>query len=453
MATLDGSIANVALPTISEYLHVQLHMVQWVLTAYLLTICATLPIIGKLSDMFGRTRLYNYGFLVFTLGSALCGFSTSLPMLIGMRVVQALGAACMMSNSQAIIAGTFAQAGRGKAMGITGTMVSVGSLTGPAIGGVLVGSFGWASIFLINIPIGIIGFIAGLIILPKEKPLDRGEPFDYLGSLLFVLGIVGFLYTVSNAEEWGWGTTRTIALLVVSFLLLILFTVREKLTKYPMLDLTLYKIRAFAFGNLAALLSFVAIFCTNVMMPFYIQNVLGFSPEKTGYTMMAYPLAMAVVAPLSGMLSDKIGPYLLTTSGLVLNALGFGLLNMLGSAESAWLVGVHMAIFGIGGGMFQSPNNSSVMGAVPRNKLGTAGGLNALVRNIGMVLGIALSVSLFSYKLHRLTGQIGLVGGQTQHPVAMMSALHLVFWTAAVVCLIGAAISALRQEKKTAVIS
>lgn len=448
MATLDGSIANVALPTIASIFHVPLHLVQWVLTAYLLTICALLPIVGKVSDLFGRSRIYNTGFLVFTAGSGLCGMSTSLNMLILSRVLQAVGAACLMANSQAIVAATFSASGRGRAMGITGTVVSIGSLTGPALGGILVGSLGWSSIFWINIPVGIVGFLAGLSILPREPKTKSKEPFDYPGSLYFMAGIVLFLYTTSNAEVWGWGSAWTLGGLGISIVILTAFYFREKSILYPMLDFSLYRIRGFAFGNIAALLSFIALFCTNVMLPFYMQNVLQFSPEITGYTMMAYPLTMAIVAPVSGWLSDKFGPYLLTTGGLLLNALGFGLLNTLSIKESPWLVAFHLTVFGLGAGMFQSPNNSSVMGSVPKPKLGIAGGLNALVRNIGMVLGISLSVSLFSFQLHRLTGQLGPLGENSQeHAQAMMSALHMVFWAAAGICILGAIISSFRENK------
>jgi EmrB/QacA subfamily drug resistance transporter len=448
MATLDGSIANVALPTIASIFHVPIHLVQWVLTAYLLTICALLPIIGKLSDLFGRSRIYNAGFLIFTAGSALCGISSSLRMLILSRVLQAVGAACLMANSQAIVAAIFAASGRGRAMGIIGTVVSIGSLTGPALGGLLVGSYGWPSIFWINIPVGIIGFLAALFILPKEARSSAKEPFDYIGSLLFMAGMVFFLYTTSNGEVWGWSSNWTVGGLVVSAAILIFFYFREKSISFPMLDFSLYRIRGFAFGNIAALLSFVALFCTNVMLPFYMQNVLQFSPEVTGYTMMAFPVTMALVAPISGWLSDKFGPYLLTTGGLFLNALGFGLLNTLTAKESPWLVAFHLTLFGLGAGMFQSPNNSSVMGSVPKPKLGIAGGLNALVRNIGMVLGISLSVSLFSFQLHRLTGQLGPLGENSrEHVQAMMSALHLVFWAAAGVCIVGAIVSSFRENK------
>ncbi|WP_410771732.1 MFS transporter [Fontibacillus sp. BL9] len=443
MSTLDGSIANVALPTIAGELSAPIHIVQWVLTAYLLTICATLPIMGKISDMFGRSKIYNYGFLIFAAGSALCGLSNTLTLLIVSRILQALGAACLMSNSQAIIAEVFSSKGRGRAMGITGTMVSLGSLTGPGIGGILVEHWGWTSIFWINVPIGIIGFIAGWFFLPKDKNLKKNQPFDYTGSLLFMAGMIAFLYVISGGQDWGWLSPAVWIGGGLSLLVLIGFYYWEKRTRHPMLDFSLYRIPAFAIGNLTALLSFVALFFTNVLMPFYMHDVLGFSPAKTGYTMMVYPLVMAVVAPLSGWLSDRIGSYSLTTAGLLVNALAFGLLNTLSTQESAWMVGLHLGLFGLGGGLFQSPNNSSIMGSVPRDKLGTAGGLNALVRNIGMVLGTSLSISLYSSRLSYLRP---ISPGE---PEAALSALHTVFWTAMGICLLALLVSVQRLRTKS----
>lgn len=452
MSTLDGSIANVGLPTISESLHVPLHVVQWVVSAYLLTICAMLPLVGNLADRFGRGRLYNFGFLIFIVGSASCGLSPSIGWLIGARVLQAIGASLLMANSQALIVMTFPKNQRGRAFGITGTMVSLGSLTGPAIGGLLIGWFGWPSIFWVNVPIGIIGFVLGLYLLPRERPLlSSKDTFDYGGSVLFVVGIVSLLYTVSNGQAWGWSSGRSIIGLVFALVILFGFGLRERLAKSPIIDFSLYKNRIFAAASIAAMLSFVSLFSTNMMIPFYMEDVLHQSPQLTGTAMMANPLAMAVVAPLSGWLSDRIGPYILTTTGLALNALGFILLTFLSIHAPVWLVAVHLAIFGVGQGMFQSPNNSSLMGTAPPSKTGLVGGLNALVRNVGMVLGIAFSVSLFSSRLYNLTGVSAQASLTTVQPHLILVALHTVFWASAVVCIVGAVISSLRYGTRSVI--
>jgi EmrB/QacA subfamily drug resistance transporter len=444
MATLDGSIANVALPTMSAELRAPIHLVQWVLTAYLLAICATLPIIGKISDLIGRSKVYQYGFIIFAIGSAFCGMSHSLGMLIGSRIIQAVGASCLMSNSQAIVADVFSQGERGRAMGIIGTVVSLGSLTGPGIGGILVDRFGWPTIFWINIPIGFIAFIAGRFCLPKDKVRPGRQPFDFVGSCMFIVGMVLLLYIISNGNDWGWTSLYVIGGLLISGSVLIWFYRWEHKVEQPMLDFSLYRIRAFRVGNMTAFLSFVAMFFVTVMMPFYMENVLQFSPEKTGYIMMMYPLTMAIVAPCSGWLSDKIGPNALTTAGLIINIVGFGLLHTLTMQESAWDVGIHLALFGLGTGLFQSPNNASIMGSAPKPKLGTAGSLNALVRNTGMVLGISLSVSLYTTRLNQLGGGAG------TDPKLMVQALHFVFWMALAVCVLALLISVGRFRQGTA---
>lgn len=440
MSTLDSSIANVALPTMSRELAAPVHLIQWVLTAYLLTICATLPIMGKLSDLWGRTRVYQFGFLLFAFGSALCGLSHSLGMLIGSRIVQALGAACLMSNSQAIVAQTFSGGDRGRALGIIGTVVSLGSLTGPGIGGVLVERFGWPTIFWINVPIGALAFLAGLFILPKDSA-SRREPFDYAGSGLFIIGMTAFLYTLSNAQDWGWASLRTWGGLIGSIFVLVVFYLWEKRSKFPMLDFSLYRIPAFAVGNLTALLVFAANFFTTVLMPFFMENVLSLSVEHTGYMMMVYPMTMAVVAPLSGYLSDRIGSKLLTTAGLLVMLAGFVCLLTLSAGASLVMLAVFLALFGMGSGLFQSPNNASVMGAVPAKKLGTAGGLNALVRNVGMVLGTSVSVSIYATGLQHFGG-----GVATPDAHAMMSALRISFAAGGAVCVLALAVSARRLK-------
>ncbi|MBB6676957.1 MFS transporter [Cohnella lubricantis] len=440
MSTLDSSIANVALPTMSAELAAPVHLIQWVLTAYLLTICATLPIMGKLSDMWGRTRVYQFGFLLFAFGSAWCGLSHSLSMLIGSRIIQALGAACLMSNSQAIVAQTFANGDRGRALGIIGTVVSLGSLTGPGIGGILVHHFGWPTIFWINVPIGVMAFIAGMFILPKDSAARR-EPFDYTGSGLFIVGMTAFLYSLSNAQDWGWSSASAIGGLVGAVLVLVVFFLWEKRTRFPMVDFSLYRIPAFAVGNLTALLVFTANFFTTVLMPFFMQNVLSLSVEHTGYMMMVYPITMAVVAPMSGYLSDRMGSKLLTTAGLFVMLAGFACLLTLSAHASLVLLAVFLAMFGMGSGLFQSPNNASIMGAVPAKKLGSAGGLNALARNVGMVLGTSVSVSIYATGLQHFGG-----GVATPDPHAMMNALRISFAAGGAVCVLALAVSARRLK-------
>lgn len=444
MSTLDSSIVNVALPTMSSQLHAELTALQWVVSAYLLTISSLLPIFGRAADLFGRKRVYSLGFIVFTLGSLFCGLSTNLWILVAMRIFQAIGASMLMSNSAAIITAAFPPQERGRALGMTGTVVALGSLTGPAVGGLLLGATNWRAIFFINIPIGILGYLAARIILPEDRAQGRRERFDFRGAVLFTLGMISLLFAFSNGQDWGWGTTPILLGLGAGIILLASFFFTELRVSSPMIDLSLFKNRPFLAGNLSGLLSFVAGFSNTMLMPFYLQHILNYTSTQVGLLMTSFPLVMAVVAPISGHISDKIGPMKLTTGGLIITGLGFLYLSTVSPNASAWQVLPGPLLNGLGAGMFNSPNNSSVMSSVPPAKLGIAGGINALVRNVGMVLGIAFSVSLFE---NRQAAYLATVGqpDALERTLAFMSAYHSVMLAAAGIAFVAAVVSLNRK--------
>jgi EmrB/QacA subfamily drug resistance transporter len=444
MATLDASIVNVVLPTISLKLQVDLPVLQWVVTAYLLTISCLLPILGKLADIVGRKRVYSSGIILFTLGSALCGLASNVWFLVGMRILQAIGASMLMAISQAIIVANFPFHERGRALGLTGTMVALGSLTGPAIGGILVGLVGWQSIFYINVPIGIIAYLAALIILPSDSAEHELVRFDYKGSILFSLGLISLLYAVNNGENAGWNSMGVLSSMFFGLLLLVFFVLVERRTSQPIIDFDIYKNIPFLIGNLSAFLSFTGQFFYVMLMPFYLQNVLDFPTTKVGLLMTAFPLAMAIAAPISGYVSDKIGPVALTTGGLLTIACGM-LYLLLISANSVFSQIIPGPILmGIGAGLFNSPNNSSVMSSVPKDKLGIAGGLNALVRNVGMIIGTALSVTLFESRQSAILGKT-LHPSVSQTTFAFISSFHTVMLVGSIILLVAAAISVSRK--------
>lgn len=445
MATLDSSIVNVALPTISSKLNSDLSTLQWVVTAYLLTISSLLPVFGRVADLLGRKRIFSIGFLIFTLGSILCGLATNIWFLVGMRILQAVGASMLMANSAALITANFSPKERGRALGLIGTVVALGSLTGPALGGVLVGLLDWRSIFYINLPIGIIGYLAAQIIIPPDTAQQKSETFDYVGALFFTLGIISLMFAISNGQSWGWNSYPILMGLIIGTLFLGLFFYTEVHVTNPMIDLSMFRIRAFFIGNLTGLLSFVAMFANVMLMPFYLQHVLNYNPTQVGLLMTSFPLMMAIVAPLSGHASDRIGPTILTTTGLCVTALGLFYLSTLTTTSLFWQIAPGLLLMGLGAGLFQSPNNSSVMGSVPPNKLGVAGGINALVRNVGMVIGIAFSVSLFENR------QAMFLNGVTnptsvQKMNAFMSAYHTVMLVSMGIALIAALISLNRKR-------
>lgn len=444
MATLDSSIVNVALPTISGKLHADLSTLQWVVTAYLLTISSLLPVFGRLADLLGRRRVYSYGFIIFTLGSALCGLATNIWFLIGMRVLQAIGASMLMANSAAIITANFPPKERGRALGLTGTVVALGSLTGPALGGILVGLLNWRSIFYINLPIGILGYLAARLILPQDEAQQKRETFDFVGALFFTSGMISVLFALSNGQDWGWQSYPILGGLFLGLVLLSAFFYAEIRAANPMIDLSLFRIRPFFVGNITGLLSFVAMFANTMLMPFYLQHVLYYGPTQVGLLMTSFPLMMAVTAPISGHLSDRIGPIILTTSGLFVSALGFLYLSNVTAHSLAWQIIPGLLLIGLGSGLFQSPNNSSVMSSVPPMKLGVAGGINALVRNVGMVIGIAYSVSLFENRNAALLVGIS-APTATQQANAFVGAYHIVMLTSMVIAIVAALLSLNRK--------
>ncbi|MGI6120031.1 MAG: MFS transporter [Desulfosporosinus sp.] len=444
MSTLDSSIVNVALPTISGELSADLSILQWVVTAYLLTISSLLPVFGRIADLLGRRRVFSVGFLVFTLGSTLCALAPNIWILIGMRIVQAIGASMLMANSAALIIANFPPNKRGRALGLTGTVVALGSLTGPALGGILVGLLNWRFIFFINIPIGILAYLAVQIIIPEDKPQQNKEAFDFVGALFFTSGMISLMFAISNGQSWGWHSYPILGGLILGTLCLAFFFYTEVRVLNPMIDLSMFRIRPFFIGNLTGLLSFMAMFANTMLMPFFLQHVLKYSPTQVGLLMTAFPLTLSISAPISGHVSDRIGPLILTTSGLFVTALSFLYLSTLSTTSLFWQVVLGLILMGLGAGLFQSPNNSSVMSSVPPNKLGVAGGINALVRNVGMVTGIAFSVSLFQ---NRQASLLASLSNPTplQQINAFVGAYHTVMLASMSIALIAALISLNRK--------
>lgn len=444
MATLDASIVNVALPVIAQTLGIDLPMVQWVVSAYLLTISSLLPLFGKLGDMYGRRKIYLAGLLVFVLGSLFCAISLQIWVLILSRVIQGVGAAMLMANSPAILSVTFSGKERGRALGMNGTVVALGSMTGPSLGGLLVGVLNWQVIFYINIPIGIMAAILGYLILPREEQ-QKSASFDYFGAVLFALSMTGILLVLSHGQEWGWSSPATKAIFISSFIAFCFFIWREMRVDNPMIEISMFKNWPLLSGNIAGLFSFMAVFSNNIMLPFYLHNILSLSPTQIGIAITPFPLLLAVTAPISGFLSEKINPAILTTSGLVVTGIGLSYLAMLSTNASIWHVMLGQGIMGIGNGMFQSPNNNSILSSVDKEKVGLVSGMNALVRNVGMVSGVAMAVSVFETRKQYLASglDVGDIAGQT---ASFLGAYQTTLLVAAFLAGLGALISLGRKR-------
>jgi EmrB/QacA subfamily drug resistance transporter len=395
MATLDGSILNIANPTIARDLGVDLQQIQWVVTAYMLTVTATLLFLGKLGDRIGSHRIYTAGFLGFTLGSLFCGMSSTLYGLTAARVFQAVGASMLMATGMGIVSNSFPQEERGKALGLTGSVVGIGNMTGPALGGFLVAHFAWPVIFWINIPIGVIAFCLAWRYLPQQEHSPGESGFDPIGIILFALAAVILVLSlsVSGGIEWR--------LFLLGMILLLGFYGFEKRNPRALLDLTLFKVKSFLFGNVMGFITYIVQTFMFFLLPFYLERVLGYSPDQSGLFMTIPTICLTITAPLAGSLSDRIGPARLTSISYFLVSIAFIVFSLMDIASSPWHIAAGLVTFGIGMGCFGSPNNSSILGSVPKTKAGYAGGFIATIRNFGNALGIALSASLLTWLLSK----------------------------------------------------
>ena len=448
MATLDSSIVNVALPQMARALDVDTAQIQLVVTSYLIVIVGIILIFGKLGDMLGKTRIFTFGIAMFTLGSLLCGIGSSFPVLIGARIIQAVGAAATMANNQGIITQVFPATERGKALGLTGTSVALGSLVGPGLGGIIVGAASWEYIFLINVPVGVVVLFFAIKLLPRsnKKVTDR---LDILGAALFMFSIVPLFVALGQVPSLGFTNPLILSAFVVSVLSFIAFIVVEQKRENPLISLSIFKNKLFSLSIFCAFITFVGLFCNSIIQPFYLQDVMNYAPEQAGLIMMIFPLVLSVLAPVSGHVSDKIGSELLTFIGLLLISLGLFLMSTLTEQSSLMTMVIFIVILSAGMGLFQSPNNSLIMSTVGRHQLGIAGSINALVRNMGMVCGIALATTLL---YGGMSGELGYrvtdyIAGQNG---AFINGMRIVYLTAAVICFVGAILTLLRLiEKKS----
>lgn len=433
MSALDASVVNVVLPVIRRALHSDVATVEWIVTVYLLVVSGVLLSFGRLGDMRGHRKVYLTGFGVFVLSSGMCGLAWSVWWLVAFRGVQALGAAMLFSTAPAILTGSFPGSERGKALGLQATMTYLGLTVGPALGGFLAHGLGWRSVFYINVPTGALALWLGWRFIPVDKGAGH-ERFDFAGAAVFTLGLVCLLLALNQGHEWGWDSRPTIGLLVSSAALLGVFVRWEGQCRQPMLDLSLFGSWLFSTSVVSAVLQYTTSFAVLFVLPFYLIQGRGLDAAQAGLVMTAQPLVMAIVAPLSGALSDRIGTRLPTTLGMLVLAGGsLMLVRITGSTPMAW-VAASLAVSGLGSGLFTSPNNSALMGSAPRNRQGIASGMLATARNVGMACGVGLAGAVFTT----------LIGRSALTDVVITPAARACFFTAAIVAGLGALTSGVR---------
>ncbi|WP_300456443.1 MFS transporter [Desulfobacula sp.] len=404
MSTLDSSIVNVALPQVMQELQTDIQTIQWVVLIYLVTVSALLLTFGRLSDIYGRKVVYVMGFVLFAVGSLLCGMARTPLFLIVSRALQGGGASMLMACSPAMIVDAFPVQERGKALGMIGAVVAAGLTTGPVVGGVILEYLSWRFIFYINIPIGIAAALGGLFVL-NNAPAAQGcrEPLDKTGSVLLVIMLSTLIVFLTQLSRWGIISLLSLSFAVSFILACIGFAVTEARSDYPLFDLGLLKLKLFLFPVMSSALLFASLFVIVFMMPFYLTYPCGFSPSKTGSIMIAPFLFLLFVSPLSGMLYDRLGSRRLCMMGMSILTLSLVSLMMIRPAMGAGSMLWRMALAGIGTALFVSPNNTAVMSCVPLSRRGIASGAVATARNLGMVIGIALAGLIFSTSFSTLT--------------------------------------------------
>lgn len=396
MGPLDASAVNVNFPTFSQVFHASPALVGWVSMVYLLVMSCILLPLGRLGDMLGLKRMFLIGMLLFMATSALCGLAQGLGMLIAFRALQAVGSAIVMAMSPGIVTAIFPPEERGRALGFIGISVALGLALGPTLGGYLTDLATWRAIFFINLPIGLAAYpICNRYI--KLVPRSRtGQKFDWAGMILAFGALTPWLLLASLGQDLGW-SWRAGALAAAGLVLLFWFLRVEARVSHPLLDLGLFKNRVFDYANGSSLFSFMTQYCVVFTTPFLLSRVMHLSVAQSGAVMSAFPLVVLVVAPLSGILSDRIGYRWPTLAGSIICTLAVFGLSRAGGHDAKQLIFL-LGLFGLGTGLFQAPNNSAVMGTVPVQRFGIAGAIISTVRNVGMVFGLAFAGAVITWR-------------------------------------------------------
>ncbi len=449
LSTMDSSMINVALPSIMRSFGTSLPQTEWVVLIYLLTITASLLFWGRVADQVGLSSIYLSGMFVFSIGSVVCYLSTTLLQLIAFRFLQAMGAAMMMATGPAIIKMVFPLGQLGKALGLVGVSTSIGLMTGPVISGLLIHSFSWRAIFLVTVPVSLFASIAGWVFMKPfsetkvhEKP---SLPFDWTGMILWT-GMITMAVLFSTHHA-GASVKVLVCEGLICFCFLVLLVKTEYRQQAPLFPLSLFRSQPYAIAMFCAALSFAVLFVVLILMPFYLDYVLGFAAKQIGFVMMAVPISVFFVSPLSGFLYDRIGARFLTTAGLATAACGLLLLCFLSAESSAFSVAWRLAVLGCGQALFLSPNSATVLESVDPGQTGVSSGMLATARNLGMLLGVSVAGLLFGMIYSKLSGGLDLRQYSPDQVQNFMFALKVTFTVTALFSVLGAGLSFLRGKK------
>ena len=395
MVVIDVTILNIALPSISRDMGASMAQVEWSIISYTLTLTGAVPVFGRISDILGRKRLFLSGVSIFALASLFCAYSGSMNSLILGRILQGIGGSMITSNTLAIITDTFPEGKRGLAMGLQAILVSGGAAIGPSLGGFLVTHYEWHSVFLINVPIGFLSVIFAAFVLPPLKSHRQREPLDWGGAAVVMAGSGILLLGLTLGPQVGWAKDTVIACIVCGILLYFLLFHMEKRHPHPLIDMNLFRIRGFVFGQAAGVCATISLSAMTFIFPWYWQGLRGLSAQDAGILILPLPLTLMILSPVSGRLSDRFGPRGVATVGLIILMAGeyaiSGIHLEMPYLDVIWRI----ILFGAGLGFFLAPNNNAIMSSVSSHRRGVAAGLLGLFRYTGQSMGVALSGVLF----------------------------------------------------------
>ena len=455
MAGLDTRIVLIGLPTIAESLHADLETLLWVTQGYQIAITIGLLFLGRSSDIFGRVKIYNLGFAVFTLGSGLCVLSQTGPQLVVFRVIQGVGGAMLIANSFALITDATPPAELGFALGVNQIAFILGAVLGLTVGGALIVTAGWRYIFAMNLPIGVFGTVWAHLRLREIAQTERHASFDYLGLFLFTISLTSLLLVISLATMASISDTEAAMLYVIGLVTFALFLYLEPRKAEPLLDMRLFRIRLFAAGNLSQLLYSLGFGALSLIVILYFQLIRGYDPLTAGLLFLPLDLAFMSIGPISGRLSDRYGTRLFATLGMGVGAVGYVALAFLLTATTPLIqIEINLVIVGLGLGLFASPNISSIMGSVPPQRRGVASAIRATLFNTGNVVSIGLVAYIITTAIPYQVVSGIISGGYTtltpNEAVGFVTGIGRAFIVAAAITLVGMFVSSLRgREIKT----
>jgi EmrB/QacA subfamily drug resistance transporter len=430
MIMLDNTVVNVALPTIQRDLGARLSELEWIVSGYALTFAAFLLTGGKLADQFGRRRVFVVGLVIFAGASLACALAPSAGFLIGARVVQGVGAALMNPATLSIISATFPPRQRGTAIGIWVGVSATALAIGPLVGGLLTEHAGWSSIFYVNVPVGAVAVLAGLLLIDESKDTSQEQRLDLPGLVTSGLGLFSLTYGLIEANNHGWTSGRIVGAFAVAAILLAAFVVLELRQRLPMLDLSLFRNGTFAGANTVVLLVTLAMFGIFFFVSLYMQNVLGYSAVQAGAAFLPLTLLVVLVAPIAGRISDRVGSRALMATGMTLVATQLVYFSTLGAHESYWALVPGMLLGGFGMPAVMTPASAAALSGVPVDKAGVGSAVLNSSRQVGGSLGIALMGAIMVHEI-----------GGSRSPETFVHGLSVALMVAAAIAVAGALVA------------